>query len=193
MKVALPAHPARRPLMPLPRSIALRPLLAALAAAAMGASALHLASAPASALFISSAARLAGLLAGVPATPLANGWALGFTHPPLLVTTLCSATDFFLLTATLLGWHFGRRTRHATQLLFAIPAALAAALPLAIFINALRLIAVAQGHRWASPHLPPAYDGFLHLLTGIAVFLPALIALNLLLEIYGRPRPLATA
>ena len=61
-------------------------------------------------------------------------------------------------------------------------------LPLTLFVNALRVVTVTAAHRWLIPLLPSAYDAFLHLLTGVAIFLPALIALNLLLETHGRPR-----
>jgi exosortase/archaeosortase family protein len=67
-------------------------------------------------------------------------------------------------------------------------AALAGAVPVTLFINGLRLIAVAHAHRWVIPRMPEAYGAFLHMLTGVAVFLPALIALNLIFEIYGRSR-----
>jgi exosortase/archaeosortase family protein len=89
---------------------------------------------------------------------------------PLLVTTACSAGDFFLMTA-----------------------ALVAAVPLTLFINALRLIVVAHAHDWVIPRMPEAYGAFLHMLTGAAVFLPALITLNLIFETYGRSRSASRA
>ena len=64
----------------------------------------------------------------------------------------------------------------------AIVATLVMAVPLTLAINALRIIVVTQAHVWVIPLLPPAYEAFLHLLTGVAVFLPALIGLNGLLE-----------
>lgn len=139
-----------------------------------------------SGLFIAGAARLAGLLSGAGALHREDGWALVFEGQPLLVTAACSATDFFLMTAAVLGWHLGRRVRGAVGLPAAVAGALAAALPLTLLVNALRLIAVAHAHRWVGSRLPEAYDAFLHLLTGAAIFLPALIVLNLLLEFYGR-------
>jgi exosortase/archaeosortase family protein len=60
-----------------------------------------------------------------------------------------------------------------------------AAVPVALAINALRIVAVAQLHRWILPRLPETYGPFLHMLTGVAVFLPAFILANLLLENYG--------
>jgi hypothetical protein len=41
--------------------------------------------------------------------------------------------------------------------------------------------------------MPEAYGAFLHMLTGAAVFLPALITLNLIFEIYGRSRSTSRA
>ncbi|MFT3782260.1 MAG: archaeosortase/exosortase family protein [Nibricoccus sp.] len=62
------------------------------------------------------------------------------------------------------------------------------ALVLAITANGLRVAAVVQAHRWVIPHFPDQYRGALHLATGLAVFLPALVGVNLLLEKYGRTR-----
>jgi exosortase/archaeosortase family protein len=138
-------------------------------------------------VFIAGAARLAGLLTGVPTMSTDEGWALFFSGQPVLVTVACSATDFFLMTVALCGWHFAQGLRPAL-LLGAAAGALVVAVPVALFINALRLIAVAQAHRWVIPRLPPAYGSFLHMFTGAVVFLTALIVLNLLLEIYGRSR-----
>jgi len=47
---------------------------------------------------------------------------------------------------------------------------------------------VRLGELRPEPRLEPEVAAFLHLLTGVAVFLPALIALNLLLEYHGRSR-----
>lgn len=135
-------------------------------------------------LFAGGAARLASWFSGVAAVRLDEGWALAFSGQPVIVTTACNATDFFLMTAALLGWHCARRMR----LPVAVVAALGAAVPLTLFINALRIVAVAQAHRWIIPRMPAAYGSFLHMLTGVAVFLPALIALNLILEFHGRSR-----
>ena len=165
------------------------PVGTALGAGAMGAVLVNALPAWVEAVFIGGAARLTGLFAGVPVVRMDEGWALGFAEPPLMVTGACSATDFFVITTVLLGWHFARRTKRAAWLPAAAAGALAMAVPLTIFINALRLIAVAQAHRWVIPRMPAAYEAFLHMLTGMAVFLPALIALNFLFEIYGRFRP----
>lgn len=113
---------------------------------------------------------------------------LEFPGQPLLVTAGCSATDFFLMTAALLGWHFALRAKRLARLPAAGMAAVAAAVPVTLFVNALRLVAVAHAHSWAGPRLPGTYGAFLHMFTGAAVFLPALIGLNLILETYGRPR-----
>lgn len=63
-----------------------------------------------------------------------------------------------------------------------------AALPLTLMVNAVRIVALRQAHQWIIPRLPAAYGHFLHMLAGVAVFLPALIGLSLLLEFYGNPR-----
>lgn len=162
-------------------------LLSAVIAAGCGAVLLNVFPQLEAGVFMGGAARLASGLAGVPTMRTDEGWALLFSGQPLMVTTACSATDFFLMTVALLGWHFAQRLRPAL-LPCAAAGALVVAVPLTFFINALRLIAVAQAHHWVIPRLPPAYDSFLHMLTGAVVFLTALIALNLLLEFYGRSR-----
>lgn len=164
-----------------------RPALVALCAASGGALLLKTLPWLEAEVFIAGAARLAGLFTGAPAMRTDEGWALLFSGQPVMVTAACSATDFFLMTVALLGWHFAQCLRSAL-LPCAAAGALVVAVPLTLFINALRLIAVAQAHHWVIPRLPPAYDSFLHMLTGAVVFLTALIALNLFLEFYGRSR-----
>ncbi|MET0261524.1 MAG: archaeosortase/exosortase family protein [Rariglobus sp.] len=133
-------------------------------------------------VFIGGAAQLASLLCGSPTVKTAEGWVLPLAEVPVIVTAACSATDFYVMTAVLLGWHLAKRTGRV----FAVIGAMLAAVPLTLAINALRIVAVAQAHRWAIPHAPEAYEKSLHMLTGVAVFLPALIALNLIFETYGR-------
>ena len=135
--------------------------------------------------FAQASARLAGLFAGAHVERIDTGWLLAGTGRPVVVTAACSATDFFVIVATLLAWQWVRQGRSPVR---AVPAALGAALPLAVGVNALRVVVVAQAHRWLIPALPAVYGPYLHMLTGVAVFLPALIALNLLLESHGRPR-----
>ena len=89
------------------------------------------------------------------------------------------------MVAALVGWHLGKYFRHSA---LAGLTAMAGALPLAIMINAVRIVVVTQAHRWVIPHFPESYSSFLHMLTGMAVFLPALIALNLAFETYGNSR-----
>ena len=171
-----------------PTTFHVRGILAGVIAAACGALLLKVFPSLETELFIGGASRLAGLLAGVAAVRVDEGWALVFPGQPLMVTAACSATDFALMTAALLGWHFARRAERAALLPAAAAGALIVAVPLAITVNALRLVAVAQAHRWVIPRMPEAYGHFLHMLTGVAVFLPALIGMNLLLEFYGRSR-----
>ena len=170
------------------KTFPVRSLLAGACAAVCGAWLLKALPSLEEELFVGGAARLASLLSGVSAVRVTEGWALSFSGQPMIVTTACSATDFALMTAVLLGWHFSRWLRWTVLVPAAVAGALLVAVPLALFINALRLIAVAQMHSWVIPLLPSAYGHFLHMITGVAVFLPALIGLNLLLEIYGRPR-----
>ncbi len=164
------------------------PIVVALSAVVSGAAALNWASWPTRDVFMGGAARLAGLIFGVAATRGDEGWLLPFAGQPVIVTEACSATDFSLMTAALLGWHFAQRVRRPALLPLAAAGALVAAVPLTLFVNALRIVAVAHAHRWVIERMPAAYGSFLHMLTGVAVFLPALIALNLLLEFYGRSR-----
>jgi exosortase/archaeosortase family protein len=99
-----------------------------------------------------------------------------------VVTAACSAAGFFVIVAALIAWHLARR---GWSVAFSALEGLVAALPVAIFINALRIVTVAQAHRWVIPLFPDCFGPFLHLLTGVAVFLPSLIALNLILEHHG--------
>lgn len=169
------------------------PVLAALGAAGGGAWLLKTTSWLETEILVAGAARLAGGLAGAAAGRTPDGWTLAFAGQPLLVTAACSATDFFLMTAALLGWHFARRLDRTAWFPVAAAGALLAAVPFTVAVNALRLVAVAHAHRWVGPRLPAACGPFLHMLAGVAVFLPALIALNLLLEYHGRSRTASRA
>lgn len=137
-------------------------------------------------LFARGAAQLASLATGSPILRTAAGWALPAAQTPIVVTTACSGADYFLIVAALLGWQLARRGR---AVLRAALLGCALSLPFAITVNALRLTTLAQMHRWFIPLLPDVYAPFLHLLTGVAVFLPALIALHLLIEFHGSHRP----
>ncbi|MBK8478877.1 MAG: exosortase/archaeosortase family protein [Opitutaceae bacterium] len=137
-------------------------------------------------LFARGAAQLASLATGSPMLRAAAGWLLPSAQTPILVTTACSGADYFLIVAALLGWQLARRGR---AVLRAALVGCALSLPFAITVNALRLTTLAQMHRWFIPLLPDVYAPFLHLLTGVAVFLPSLIALHLLIEFHGSHRP----
>lgn len=132
--------------------------------------------------FAQGSARIASLLTGAPMFESEHGWVLPFVHQPTLVSTACSGATFFIISAALLSWHSAQRIRSA---LFSVPLALGAAFIVTIGINALRIICLVQAHRWLIPLLPDNYSAFAHMLVGVAVFLPALIALNALLEFYG--------
>lgn len=151
----------------------------------MGVLTLHLFPEVGLAVFARGAAQLAGLYAGAVVTPIADGWHLTIADLPIGVTAACSATDFFLMLAALLAWQLARR---GLPLGLVVTASLLAAVPLAILVNALRVIAVAQAHRWFIPLLPDSWAAFAHLLTGAAIFLPALILISLALEFHGRSR-----
>ena len=133
------------------------------------------------------AARLAGIFTGSPVFRTEHGWALPATSVPVVVTSACSATGFLVLVAALVAGQLARRGRSVGA---AVLAGWVAAPPVAVFVNALRLVTVVQVHRWVGSYLPENYDAFTHLLAGVAVFLPALVALNLLLEFREcRPAP----
>jgi exosortase/archaeosortase family protein len=166
----------------------LRPALCGLAAVATGWLVLLGAPTLEIEVFARGAAGLAGLLSGSPVLRHDAGWMLPSGELPVLVTATCSGADFFLIVAALVGWHLGRQRVRTTG---AIIAGLATAVPVAVFVNALRIVAVVQAHRWVIPRLPEAYGAFAHMLTGVAVFLPALIALNILFETHGSLRSIA--
>jgi exosortase/archaeosortase family protein len=129
-----------------------------------------------------SAAWLTALFCGSPIIARQEGFALPAAHVPVIVTSDCSAADFFCMVAALVTWQLARRTSTGCTI---VPLGLAVALPVTIFVNALRISTVAQAHRWFIPLFPDAYSSFLHLATGVAVFLPSLITLHLLLEFHG--------
>ncbi len=131
------------------------------------------------------AAGLAGVFTGVGARRGDGGWVLSVGGMPAVVTEACSGADYFLILLALLGWQLVQRGR---SIGIAILVGLPAAGLLTIFVNSLRIVTVVQAHRWVIPLLPASYGHFAHMLTGAAVFLPSLIALNLLLEHHGHTR-----
>lgn len=140
--------------------------------------------------FARGAAQLAGLFTGAPVLRVGTGWLLPVTGQTVVVTAACSATDYFLILSALLGWQLGRLGFRPGIWWLGAPLV---ALPLTLFLNALRVVAVTHAHRWLIPLMPDRYGPFLHLLTGVMVFLPALIALNFLLELHGKSRSSARA
>jgi exosortase/archaeosortase family protein len=135
--------------------------------------------------FARGAAGIASLLAGSPVERIDAGWLLGGASQPVVVSEACSATGYFLTVVALLGWRLAQR---GFSPVVAVPAALVGGFVFTLFVNALRVVALMHAHHWVIPRFPDSYAPFLHLLTGVAVFLPALIALNLLLEFYGNRR-----
>ena len=167
------------------------PLLAAAAAATVALAGLRSWPGLELACFARGAAVLAGLFSGAPVEPVPEGWALAAVVQPVVVTAACSATDFFMMTAALFAWHGARSWPQLRWLPAVVGTALAAAFVATLAVNALRIVAVAHAHRWVIPHFPPTYEAFLHLFTGVAVFLPALIALHVLLELHASRRLVA--
>lgn len=134
--------------------------------------------------FAAGAAQLAGVFTGRPVFRAENGWILPDADLDMVVTTACSASDFFLMVAIVMawglvekGWPIGR----------AAVGGVVASAPFTLFLNSLRLVVVIQVHRWIGVQLPQSYGPFLHLATGVAIFLPSLIALNGLFHLRSRP------
>ena len=163
---------------------ATRAVATGLLAAAVGACCLEVMPELRTDLFAAGAARLAAMLTGA---TRAGGDVSTFVSGDqfVAVTTACSGTDFFLMVAALIGWRLGSADRSVVSGIFF---ALGLAVPVTVAVNALRVVAVMQAHRWLIPLLPEPYGAFAHMAAGAAVFLPALIVLNLLLETYGRLR-----
>lgn len=166
----------------------LTPALAAASAGAFVASLPHVWPTFEFSVLAQGAARIAALLTGSPLVQLDSGFALPAARVPVIVTTACSAADFCSIVAALVAW---RMARHSRAPWLAIAAGCTAAVPLTVLVNALRITALTQAHRWVIPRFPSAYGPFLHLLIGVAVFVPALLALNFLLELHGRHRAAA--
>lgn len=136
-------------------------------------------------LFARGAAEMAGLFSGAPVLHIPEGWLLPFHHQAVLVNEACSGVTFFVMLTALLSWHIARiRNSVASAIMLALPLSLA----LALTINALRVLCLAQMHRWVIPLLPETYAHTAHLMVGVAVFLPALIVFNLAFEYYGNPQ-----
>ncbi len=134
------------------------------------------------------AAWLAALMSGSGLTRGEEGWLFDASGLPIVVTQACSGADFHLMVTVLCGWQLARCGMSFGR---ALLTSLSLALPLSVAVNALRISVLAQAHRWVMPRFPEVYGAILHLLFGVAVFLPALIALNLLLESHARRRSFA--
>lgn len=205
------------------------PEVAAAAAAGVGLLLIKLLPSLELGLFAAGSARLASLFTGQPVLRVENGWMLPHADLSIVVTAGCSATDFFLMVATLLAWRLMEKTRTRTAAMAhssasletppnvglasirqgltpwllspaglralggAILGGLGIALPLSIFLNSLRIVVVAQAHRWFIDHFPPSYGPLLHMAVGVAIFLPSLIALNGLFHLLASRRPAVSA
>jgi exosortase/archaeosortase family protein len=129
--------------------------------------------------FGQAAARLAALFLATPVLRVDEGWLLPSSQEPVVVSAACSGTDFWLMTLLLLGWQLSRGMKSALK---AVALTLLCATPFSIGVNAIRVMAVTQAHRWFIPLWPENYASFFHQSTGVAVFLPALIFLHAILE-----------
>lgn len=122
--------------------------------------------------FCAPAAHVAARATGSACTTEPDGYRLWGPAHDLIVVPACAAVDFFCLVAgflsALMAWRGWR------------PAAQWTVLPLAwvitIAANAVRLASCWQADRWARLTLPPTLWPGLHLATGLATFLLALIA-----------------
>lgn len=160
-----------------------RPALAGGAAAALGALPLSLFPILKADLFATGAARVAAGLLGTGLVEAGGVPTLRLGELAVAVVPACSGTDFFGMVAALLGWRLAADKRRIAP---AVLLGVALALPVTLLVNGLRIAAVAQAHRWLIPLLPERYGAFAHLVMGVAIFLPALTALNLGLEFYAR-------
>lgn len=129
------------------------------------------------ALLTHPSAWLAGHLVVVPVV-LNPGEPPLLMHPlfPLRVVEGCSGADFFGLLTGLLAWV---SLRLRPRLLGLVPLA---AYLMTVVANAGRLVAVLISESLFSSRLPDYLHGSLHAATGIAVFLPLLIATYLVWE-----------
>ena len=169
--------------------VAWRPVIVGLTAAVSGALLVQLLPSLRIDVFAAGAAKLAALLLGAEVERAHAAWVIAVGDRSVAVTAACSGTDFFLMVAALLGWRCLGAGRSFTR---AVLGSLVLALPVTVLVNALRVAAVAQAHRWLIPMLPEQHAAFAHMFTGVTVFLPSLIALNLVLETYAkRHRPAA--
>lgn len=166
-----------------PASRVWRAVAIGLTAAGVGTLALEMAPRLRIDLFAAAAARLAGAILGAAVERDAAAFLLLLPERSVAVTAACSGTDFFLMVAALIGW---RRSRPNRSFGIGVLSSLALAVPVAIGVNALRIVAVTQAHRWVIPMLPERHAAFAHMATGVAIFLPSLIALNFGLELHAR-------
>ena len=116
-----------------------------------------------------------------------EGWLLPSQFEPVLVSQACCGSDFWLLVVALLAWQLAPQPQPIPGVTIL---ALLYAAPLSLAVNSIRIVVVVQAHRWFIPLWPEKYAPFFHQLTGVAVFLPALIFLHALLE-HSRSRRLA--
>ncbi len=124
---------------------------------------------------------LAAWLLGTPATWTHGGEvALAITGLDVHVTAACSGYDFFSILATYLIFRLPNLS------LARIPALLAGSWLLAVTVNALRIATCIRVRQLSTPVLPDHYQNILHQATGTLVFLSALVALAVILQLASR-------
>ena len=122
-----------------------------------------------------ASAHFAALFFGCPVVPDELGWTLVIAPVSSTVSAACSGADFLVVAAVVLAWRLVSRGLSAGAA-FVLAATLAA--PFSILVNGARIVAVTQMHRWVIPLFPSSCSAFIHLATGVAVFLPTLILLH---------------
>ena len=132
-----------------------------------------------------ASAQIAALFMGCPIAHDPLGWTLMTTPVSSTVSAACSGADFVGLSAMVFAWHLAWRGWH---FIIVVGTAVSLTGPFSILVNAVRIVAVIQMHRWVIPLFPPSCSAFLHLVTGVAVFLPALIFLHATLPGFDHSR-----
>lgn len=123
------------------------------------------------------AARVAGWFLGTGCVAAAEGLVLPHPDLAVAVTSACSGSAFAVLVAAVLlgqaaGWPATRW--HRAGLMLAAPLV---ALVVTVLVNAARIVCCWRTGLLARAFLPERAWGLVHLATGVAVFLLALIAI----------------
>jgi exosortase/archaeosortase family protein len=122
-----------------------------------------------------ASAQFAALFMGCPVVRDELGWTLITAPVSSTVSAACSGADFLVVAAVVLAW---RLASHGCGFASTFILTTLLAGPFSVLVNGTRIVAVTQMHRWVIPLFPSSCSAFLHLVTGVAVFLPALILLH---------------